>query len=340
MLLKRLTQASGLSGNEKEVRDIIINELKDYVDDIKTDRIGNLIVHKKGNNKGDKKLMIAAHMDEIGLLIKDIDSKGLLKFMTVGGIDKRVLVSKVVSVGDKKIPGVIGAKPIHLQKKDESSKVLDIDELYIDIGAKSEEDAKKHVNIGDYVAFVTDYEEFGQGLIKAKAIDDRVGCALLVDLLKSSIDVDFYGAFTVMEEVGLVGAGPAAYSIKPDYALVLEGTVCHEMPDLESHQIPTKLGHGPALSIMDRTTIFDGPFRDWIVKVAQENNIPFQYRKTSAGGNDAGKIHTTGIGCISGGISIPTRYIHSPSSVMSKKDYDNTLALLLAILEEYKEDNF
>jgi putative aminopeptidase FrvX len=340
MLLKKLTEAFGLSGNEKEVRDIIIDEIKDYVDDIKTDKIGNLIVHKKGKNKGNKILMIAAHMDEIGLLVKDIDSKGLLKFTTVGGIDKRILVSKVVHIGDKKIPGVIGAKPIHLQKRDESSKVLDLDELYIDIGAKSEEDAQKYVNIGDYVSFATEYEEFGDGFIKAKAIDDRVGCAMLIELIKSELDVDFYGAFTVMEEVGLVGAGPAAYSIKPDYALILEGTVCHEMPELESHQVPTKLNEGPAISIVDRTTIFSSSFRNWIVGIAEKNSIPYQFRKTSMGGNDSGKIHTTAAGCLTAAVSIPTRYIHSPSSVMSKKDYDNSLLLLHAIMEEYKEGKF
>ncbi len=340
MLLKRLTEASGISGNEKEVRDIIYNEIKDYVDEIKVDRIGNLIFHKKGNNVGSKKLMFAAHMDEIGLMVKEIDNKGFLKFISVGGIDKRILVSKLVQVGENKIPGVIGAKPIHLQKKDESSKVLDWDQLYIDIGAKSEDDAKKYVSVGDYVSFATKYEEIGNKLIKAKAIDDRVGCALLVDLIKADTNADFYGAFTVMEEVGLVGAGPASYTIKPDYALIIEGTVCHEEPKLESHQIPTKLGLGPAISIMDRTTIFDSSFRKTIVEIAEKNKIPYQYRKTNMGGNDAGKIHTANTGCISGGISIPTRYIHSPSSLMSKVDYDNTLALLLAILKEYKEDKF
>ncbi len=340
MLLKKLTEASGLSGNEKEVRDIIINEIKDYVDDIKTDKIGNLIVHKKGKSSGSKKLMIAAHMDEIGLLVKDIDSKGLLKFMTVGGIDKRILVSKIVHIGEKKIPGVIGAKPIHLQKKDESSKVLDLDDLYIDIGAKSQEDAQMHVKVGDYISFATEYEGFGDGFIKAKAIDDRVGCALLIELIKSDLDVEFYGAFTVMEEVGLVGAGPAAYSIRPDYALILEGTICYEMPELQSHLTPTKLGDGPAISIMDRTTIYNTSFRNWIVKIAEKNNIPFQYRKTSMGGTDSGKIHTSAGGCITAGISVPTRYIHSPSSVMNKKDYDNSLVLLRAILGNFKEGEF
>lgn len=143
-----------------------------------------------------------------------------------------------------------------------------------------------------------------------------------------------------MEEVGLVGAGPAAYSIKPDYAIIIEGTVCHEMPELQSYSVSTKLGHGPAISIMDRTTIYNTPFRNWIVEIAEKNNIPFQYRKTAMGGNDSGSIHTSAAGCLTAGISVPTRYIHSPSSVMNKKDYDNSLLLLRVILEEYKEGKF
>lgn len=244
MLLKVLTEASGVSGNEKEVRDIIINEIKDYCDSVKVDRIGNIIAYKKGK-KNPKTLMVTAHMDEIGLLVKDIDSSGLLKFMTVGGIDKRVLVSKAVQVGKDKIPGVIGAKPIHLQKRTEWTNALNIDDLYIDIGATSKEDAEKYVSIGDYVTFYSPYTEFGNRQVKAKALDNRVGCSLLIKLLKEVTDISFYGVFTVMEEVGLVGAGPAAYEVDPDISIVLEGTVCYEMPKLDTHLMPTQLGKGP-----------------------------------------------------------------------------------------------
>ena len=337
MLLKELTEASGVSGNEKEVRDLIKDTLEGYVDEIKTDRIGNLIVHKKGSNPGGKRLMIAAHMDEVGLLVKDIDSSGLIKFMPVGGIDKRVLVSKAVSIGEKKLPGVIGAKPIHLQKRNEWSKVLDIDDLYIDIGATSKEEAEKHVSIGDYVAFDTSYKEMGNGTIKAKALDDRVGCSILIDILKSDIDAEIFGAFTVMEEVGLVGAGPAAYQIKPDMAIVLEGTLCYEIDELDSHQMPTMLGKGPAISLIDRTTVYDRALRDQVVRIAKKNEIPYQYRKTSMGGNDSGKIHITGTGCTTTGISVPTRYIHSPLSLISKTDYDNTYKLVEAIVKEFEK---
>ena len=188
MLLKKLTEASGVSGNEKEVRDIILNEIKGYVDDINVDRLGNIIAFKKGNNSS-KKLMVTAHMDEVGLMVTDIDNMGLLKFTTVGGIDKRILVSKPVLVGKDKILGVIGAKPIHLQKREEWQKALEIEQLYIDIGVNSKAEAEKLVSIGDYAMFDSQYIEFGGNLVKAKALDNRVGCSLLIELLKEIEDM-------------------------------------------------------------------------------------------------------------------------------------------------------
>ncbi|MCF6463255.1 M42 family metallopeptidase [Clostridium sp. Cult1] len=336
MLLKKLTEASGVSGNEKEVRDIILNEIKDYVDDINVDRLGNIIAFKKGNNSS-KKLMVTAHMDEVGLMITDIDNMGLLKFTTVGGIDKRILVSKPVLVGKDKILGVIGAKPIHLQKREEWQKALNIDQLYIDIGVNTKEEAEKLVSIGDYVMFESQYVEFGNNLVKAKALDNRVGCSLLVQLLKEIKEVSFYGVFTVMEEVGLVGAGPVAYRVDPDISIILEGTLCYDIPKLDKHLIPTYLNKGPAISLVDRTTLYNMDFRNKIVKIAERNNIPYQYRKTSMGGNDSGKIHTAREGSITATISVPCRNIHSPTSVMSKNDYANTYKLLIAILAEYKK---
>ncbi len=336
MLLKKLTEASGVSGNEKEVRDIILNEIKGYVDDINVDRLGNIIAFKKGNNSS-KKLMVTAHMDEVGLMVTDIDNMGLLKFTTVGGIDKRILVSKPVLVGKDKILGVIGAKPIHLQKREEWQKALNIDQLYIDIGVNTKEEAEKLVSIGDYITFESQYVEFGNNLVKAKALDNRVGCSLLVQLLKEIKEVSFYGVFTVMEEIGLVGAGPVAYRVDPDISIILEGTLCYDIPKLDNHLIPTYLNKGPAISLVDRTTLYNMDFRNKIVKVAEKNNIPYQYRKTSMGGNDSGKIHTARDGSITATISVPCRNIHSPTSVMSKNDYTNTYKLLKAILAEYKK---
>ncbi|WP_406242176.1 M42 family metallopeptidase [Tissierella carlieri] len=217
-------------------------------------------------------------------------------------------------------------------------RALSIDELYIDIGAKSKEEAEKLVSIGDYVSFASDYVEFGESLVKAKALDNRVGCSMLVNLIKEVKDVSFYAVFTVMEEVGLVGAGPAAYEVNPDISIVLEGTLCYDMPKLDTHLVPTYLNKGPAISLIDRTTVFNHEFRKKIVSIAEKNNIPYQYRKTSMGGNDSGKIHTTKEGSITTTISVPCRYIHSPASVMSKNDYDNTYLLLKAILSEFERE--
>lgn len=337
MLLKQLTEASGVSGNEKEVRDLIISEIKDFVDTLKIDRIGNIIAYKKGKDIN-KRLMVTAHMDEVGLIIKEIDSMGLLRFTTVGGIDKRILVSKPVLVGKDNVMGVIGAKPIHLQKREEWKRALTLDELYIDIGVKSKEEAERLVSIGDYVSFASDYVEFGEELVKAKALDNRVGCSLLINLIKEVKDVSFYAVFTAMEEIGLVGAGPATYEVDPDISVVLEGTLCYDMPKLDTHLIPTYLNKGPAISLIDRTTVFDHEFRKKITSIAEKNNIPYQYRKTSMGGNDSGKIHTTKEGSITTTISVPCRYIHSPASVMSKKDYINTYKLLKAIISEFERE--
>lgn len=339
MLLKSLTEASGISGNEKEVRDLIVSEIKEHVDSLKIDRLGNIITYKKGKNSK-KKIMVTAHMDEVGLIIKEINDMGLLKFIPVGGIDKRILVSKPVLVGENKIPGVIGAKPIHLQKREEWKKALNINELYIDIGAKNQKEAEEIVEIGDYVSFKSDYVEFGENLVKAKALDNRVGCNLLIDLIKKEKETSFYGVFTVMEEVGLVGAGPAAYEVEPDISIILEGTLCYDMPKLATHLVPTYLNKGPAISLIDRTTIYNKDFRNFIVDTAKKNNIPYQYRKTSMGGNDSGKIHVSRDGSLTATISVPCRNIHSPISVMSKEDYENTFKLLKTILPKLDKEEF
>ncbi|WP_352417882.1 M42 family metallopeptidase [Proteiniborus sp.] len=336
MLLKKLTEACGVSGNEKEVRDIIINEIKNYVDDIQVDRIGNIIVYKKGEIDTPR-IMIAAHMDEVGLMITKIEDSGLLRFTNVGGIDQRVLVSKPVLVGNKKLKGVIGAKPFHLQKRTEWKKALDYKELYIDIGVNNKDEAEKLVKVGDYVSFLSNYVEFGNDLIKSKALDDRVGCKILIDLLKTSRKLSIYGVFTVMEEIGLVGAGPAAYRIEPDIGIILEGTTCSDVPEIEGHLQATELGKGPAISVMDRTTVFNKGLRNYIINIAKENNIPYQLRRTTFGGNDSGKIHLTRHGAITATISVPCRYIHSPISVMSKNDFYNAKILLNLFIEKLEK---
>lgn len=339
MLLKRLTEASGLPGNEKEIRDIIKDEIKDYVDEIKVDRLGNLIALKKGK-EGYPKVMLAAHMDEIGLMVKSIDEGGFIKFVPVGGIDDRILVSKIVQIGSNKVPGVIGAKAIHLQEPDERTKALKHKQLYIDIGAKSKAEAEKLVSKGDYISFLSDYIEFGNNLVKAKALDDRVGCAILIELLKETYDATLYAVFTVQEEIGLRGARVAAYGIDPDFALVVEGTVCSDVTNVDEAQHGTRLGHGPAISIMDMASLFDKGLIKQIHQTAVDNNINIQFRQITTGGNDAGAIHVTREGIPSAALSIPCRYIHSPSSIMSKDDFDGCGRLLKLFLKNIKKEAY
>ena len=220
--------------------------------------------------------------------------------------------------------------------KEEREKTVDINKMYIDIGAVSKEDTLKHIKIGDYISFDSKYEKLSKNRVKAKALDNRVGCSLLIELIKEIKDVEFYGVFTVMEEIGLRGAGPAAYQVDPDISIILEGTLCYDIPKLDEHLIPTYLNKGPAISLIDRTSLYDIDFRKKIVKIAENNKIPYQYRKTSMGGNDSGPIHTSKEGCITATISVPCRNIHSPTSVLSKNDYENTYKLLKSIMEEYK----
>jgi len=336
MLLEKLTGALGVSGNEKEVRDIIINEIKDYVDDIKIDTIGNIIAYKKGN-RDDINVAVTAHMDEVGFIIKGIDDIGLIKFAPIGGVDARILVSKHVIIGKNKINGVIGAKAVHMQKPDERKKAISINDLYIDIGCKTKAETEKLVNVGDYISFYSEYVEFGKNRIKAKALDNRVGCTMLIELLKKEVQVGITGVFTVQEEVGLRGSEVAANQIDADLVIVLEGTTCSDVSSVEPHLQVTELDKGPAISLMDRTSIYNRKFVDMLVKTATESEIPWQYRRSTFGGNDAGKFHTAngGTPCVS--IAVPCRYIHSPISVLSKDDYHNCKKLLFKFIDRINE---
>ncbi|MDK2810922.1 MAG: hypothetical protein PWR27_1631 [Petroclostridium sp.] len=334
MLLKKLTEAIGVSGNEKAVRDIIIKEIGNDCENIAIDRMGNLIALKKGTEGNGKKVMLAAHMDEVGLIVTGITDTGFIKFKPVGGIDARILVSKKVVIGDNRIPGVIGLKAIHLQEPGERKQAVKVKNLYIDIGAKNKEDAEKKVNLGDYIGFDSSCVEFGNNLVKAKALDDRVGCAILIEMLKERYPFDLYACFTVQEEVGLRGAGVAAYTVSPDLALVVEGTTCSDVPGAEEHEHATTLGHGPAVSIMDRASYSNKGLSQLLYNLGKDNNIKVQYKRTTFGGNDAGKIHLTREGIPTAAISVPCRYIHSPVSVMNLDDYEGCKKIVRLFLHE------
>ena len=331
MHLKELSEAFGVSGCEDEVRELIIGAIKDHVDEYNVDALGNFIALKRGTGESNLRVMLAAHMDEVGLMITHIEKDGSLRFRPVGGLDDRILLAKKVLIGEKRVPGVIGVKPIHLLKKEERQKVVKVEQMAIDIGATSREEAEKVVKIGDYAAFATEFAELGN-TVKGKAFDDRVGCTVLIELLKERYPFDLYAAFTVQEEVGLRGAKVAAYAIKPDVAFVLEGTIADDLPKERDISPTTELGKGPAITIMDRTFIADRRLIDLLVETAKELGIPYQFKQPGVGGTDAGAIHLSREGVPSVTVAVPCRYIHSPACLLSLEDFENTVKLMKGAL--------
>ncbi len=333
MLLKQLSETCGGPGKEHAVRSLIRTHLDSQVDELYTDALGNLFARKQAAGP---RLMICAHMDEVALMVMGIEKNGMLKFSAVGGVDPRVLVAKTVVVGEKQTHGIIGAKPIHLQKPDERTRALAIDDLLIDIGARKQEEAEALVSIGDYAYFTTKFEEFGAERFKGKAFDDRVGCSLLVDLLSEPLPVDLFAVFTVQEEVGLRGAGPAAYAVEPELALTLEGTTASDVAGIDQHQHCTTVGAGPCLTFMDSSVIPDPKLVRRLLETADSQGIPVQMRRFTSGGTDSGAVQAVKTGVSTATISIPCRYIHSPSAVMSRHDYDAALRLIKAFVTSLK----
>ncbi len=341
MLLEKLANARGLSGNEGEVRDILIDAVRDRVDEYRVDALGNLITLKRApggsRRKPAPKVMLAAHMDEVGLMIVHIEPNGYLRFDKVGGIDDRVLLSKVVLIGKDRVPGVIGVKPIHLLKPKEREVVIDVEAMTIDIGAKSKEEAQRKVKIGDYATFATQFAEIQEGIVKGKAFDDRIGCAVLVEVLKREYPFDLYGVFTAQEEVGARGARTAAYAIEPDIAFALEGTFADDSPKDKDISSSTHLGEGPAITWADSSLIADRRLVQLLVQTAKENRIPFQFRRLTSGGTDAGRIALTKEGVPSAVLSVPVRYIHSPVAMASLDDFENAIALMTKALPKLSQ---
>lgn len=335
MLIKELCELSGVSGNEGAVREFIKEKITPYADEITVDTMGNLIALKKGDSS--KKIMLSCHTDEVGFIISGVTDKGFLEFKTVGGIDTRVIISKKVTVGAGNIPGVIGMKAIHLQKKSERESVPEVSSLYIDIGAKTKDEALDKVKPGDYASFDTSFEKLSKDTFKAKAIDDRVGCAILTELIKNPVKYDTYFCFTTQEEVGLRGARVAAYRIMPDVALVVESTTCNDVYGCDEHEYVTNIGGGAVITFMDRTTIVDKNLRSWLFETAKKENIPVQYKRATAGGNDAGRIHLAGGGIKTASLSVPTRYIHSPAGIASLKDVSAVEKLAQVFMDRIDE---
>jgi endoglucanase len=341
LLLEELSNAFGPPGGEDEVRRILARSLKGQADELQTDALGNLIAFKRGSGPAPRlKVMIDAHIDEIALMVTRFEKNGLLGFRAVGGIDDRLLLAKGVLVGEERLPGVIVAPPIHLSKREERQKIIKIEQLAIDIGASSEEGARKLVNIGDYAVFDTRYQTLaGDGLrtVKGKAFDDRAGCAVAAALAQESYAVDLYLSFSAQEEVGLRGARVAAYRIEPDVAFALEGTVCDDVPKKEDVSPTTRLDQGPAITVMDHSFIADRRLVQLLIDTAEGQGIPYQFKQPGVGGTDAGAIHLSKSGVPSVAVSVPCRYIHSPASILSLNDLDNLVALMKAALHALPE---
>lgn len=330
-MLKELCLINGTSGDEGKVRDYIITQIKDYCE-YSVDNLGSIIAYKKGKKAPKQKISINAHMDEVGFIVTGITDDGYLRFTSVGGIDSRVCLDRIVTVGKKAVKGVIGDKAFHLLSSDEKDRCPSFDDLLIDIGATSKDEAEQYVSLGDFAYFYSDYVELGNGYIKAKALDDRIGCMLMVELIKSELEYDTVFCFNVQEEVGLRGSKCTSYAVDADIAIVLESTTAADLDGVSGANRVCVLGDGPVISFMDNRTIYDRELFELGFTVAKENNIPAQTKTAVAGGNDAGVIQTSGDGARVMAISLPTRYIHSGASVVKASDIDETRRLLKALL--------
>ena len=331
--LKALCALDGVSGDEDRVRDFIRRQAEPWAETVRTDALGNLIVHKRGRKPAGNKLLLCAHMDEVGLIVTRATEDGFLRFDFVGGVDRRVALGKPVVLGPDKIPGVIGMKAIHMLSAEERKKVPKTEALYLDIGAADKEEALSKVPLGTYGAFVGEPEELGDGLLKAKAIDDRVGCAILLELLKEDLPLDVTFAFTAQEEVGTRGAFGAAFSVTPEVALVLETTTAADLPGVEGARRVCAPGRGPVISYMDGGTIYDRSLFETLRRLAEERQIPWQVKEYIAGGNDARTIQRSKAGVRVAALSAAVRYLHAPASVGSLSDFEDMLKLTRAFLE-------
>ncbi|MFN8450858.1 MAG: M42 family metallopeptidase [Anaerolineae bacterium] len=343
MLIKELSEAVGVSGSEDAVRKVVIPAIQDHVTDIRINALGGVTALKAGTGNPRLRVMIAAHMDEIGFMVRGFDGDGLIRFSAIGGVDERILPGLRVRIGD--VSGVIIWTPIHLNHEQTAVKLAN---LRIDIGASSKDEAAGKVKPGDRVAFDSRFMEIGDKMLRGKSFDDRVGCSLLIDVLQSApYPVDVLAAFTVQEEIGVRGAQVAAQTLSPDVAFVLEGTTANDLPnpladpDEPDEANPTcRLQGGPALTVMDRSMITNPRLLAFLRRTADGEGIPYQLKTELGGGTDGGAIHRANAGVPTAVISMPCRYIHSPTAYLHRDDYDNTLRLIKAALNRITREAF
>ena len=330
-LLEKLCNAMSVSGDEGEVRRIVLEEVKPYADEVKVDALGSVLVRKKGSGRKPLRVLLDAHMDEVGFMIVKDDGDGFYQFRTVGGIDERHLVGKQVIVGKDHTPGVIGAKPIHLTDAGERSHTVDVESMRIDLGPDGKAKA------GDRATFATKFKRVGPSIM-SKSIDDRIGVAILIELLKNAPDtIELCLAFSVQEEIGLRGATVAGYYFEPDLAIAIDSTPARDLPDYEGREnytYNTKLGLGPAIYPAHSPVISDPRLVNFLTEVGTKHKIQYQFRQPGGGGTDAGAIQQVRSGVPVVSVSVPHRYTHSPVSVSRVDDWKNTLNLLHVALQE------
>lgn len=332
-MLKDLCLINGTSGREGAVRDFIVSKIPADCE-YEIDRLGNIICHKKGKNRAKNKVMLSAHMDEVSFIITYICDDGMLKFHNVGGIDERVIFGRSVTL-ESGARGVIGSKAFHQLEGDGRDTLPKIQDMYIDIGARDRKEAEKFVNLGDAAYFDSEYVEFGDGFVKVKAIDDRAGCMILLNMLNSELEYDAEICFVVQEEVGTRGSGVAAFNVAPDYAIVLESTTASDISGVSGNRQVCHLGSGAVVSYMDRGTVYDAELYARAFELAQENGVKIQTKTVVAGGNDAAAIHRSGAGVRTVAVSVPTRYIHSASSVAKLEDIESVEKLARILHEDF-----
>ncbi len=336
-LLERLCNAVSVSGDEREVRAIVLGELKGWADEIQVDALGNVLAVRRPKKPGGLRVMLAAHMDEVGMMLMEEEEDGVFKFETVGGIDPRQLPGKSVLVGRDHLPGVIGLRPIHFYETRTELESVKVENLRIDIGPEN----GKKIKPGERAAFATRFREAGPSLM-GKALDNRLGVATLIELVKNPPEnIELLAAFTVQEEVGLRGAKVAAYSLNPDLAIAVDSTPAYDLPvwdGSENVSYNTRLGKGPAVYLADRGTLSDPRLIRHLAAAGDELGIPYQFRQPGGGGTDAGAIHRQRAGIPSVSVSVPGRYAHTAVMVARREDWENTLALLYHALVRLSAD--
>lgn len=331
-LLRKLSNAFGPSGNEGDVAEILKAELEEYADETRVDKLGSIFFYHYGK-EGYPRIMLSAHMDEVGFIITYMEENGFLRFETLGGITNNILLGQRILLRGEKgyLKGIIGTKPPHIMTPEEQNKIIPKEDLFIDIGADNLNQAQeKGAEVGTLGVFDVEFTDIGDGYFRGKAFDDRAGCTVLTEVFKSmkNSPYNIVAVGSVQEELGLRGARTAAWQVDPDYGLALEGTFVADVPNTRPDRVSSKIKGGPVITILDKTVFTHPTVLKTLVKVGKEKSIPFQFKKVPMGGTDAGAIHLTKAGVPSGVVAVPCRYIHGPASIIHADDLKNTIKLV------------